>query len=388
MHARTGTMFHTSYWPAKLLWLREWKPDLVRQVRFWMSFGEYLYLQMFGERRVSLSMASGTGLFDPHRNTWDNEWLDDLGVSPVSLSPLADVADTQSALAPPWSTRWPSLHRLPWFLPVGDGACNNLGSGAFDETRAAIMVGTSGAMRIVRATADFAIPEGLWTYRVDKNRIVQGGALSEGGNVFAWLMETLRHRPVADIEAALAGAMPDTHGLTVLPFFAGERSPRWRSDLRATIHGMSFDTTAFDIIQACLESIALQFSLVYGLLRRDAPRVAAVIASGAGLIHSVGWMQMMSDCLGTPLTPCAVPEATSRGAALLALEAMKAISSVSDAGAALSETLEPRRAYAPLYRAALARQEDLYQRLLQFDRVYPESDRGERAESFHGNQTM
>ena len=30
-HARTGCVLHTSYWPAKLRWLRETQPDLVRQ---------------------------------------------------------------------------------------------------------------------------------------------------------------------------------------------------------------------------------------------------------------------------------------------------------------------------------------------------------------------
>lgn len=62
-HARTGCVFHTSYWPAKLLWLQHARPELFQSEVRWMGFGEYLALRLCGEARFSISMASGTGLF-------------------------------------------------------------------------------------------------------------------------------------------------------------------------------------------------------------------------------------------------------------------------------------------------------------------------------------
>src|SRR5581483_7102016 len=71
VHARTGCVLHWSYWPAKLRWLAETRSEITRRVRRWLSFGEYLYLQLFGETHNSLSMASGTGLLDQHTRAWD-----------------------------------------------------------------------------------------------------------------------------------------------------------------------------------------------------------------------------------------------------------------------------------------------------------------------------
>jgi gluconokinase len=48
VHARTGCVLHSSYWPAKLLWLSETRPDAFRATDRWISFGEYLFLKLFG----------------------------------------------------------------------------------------------------------------------------------------------------------------------------------------------------------------------------------------------------------------------------------------------------------------------------------------------------
>src|SRR5215510_3344118 len=57
-HARTGARFHPSYWPAKLLWLSSKRRELFDRTRRWLSFSDYLFLQLFGEATTSVSMAS------------------------------------------------------------------------------------------------------------------------------------------------------------------------------------------------------------------------------------------------------------------------------------------------------------------------------------------
>jgi gluconokinase len=48
----------------------------------------------------------------------------------------------------------------------------------------------------------------------------------------------------------------DGHGLTVLPFLAGERSPLWNADARLTLEGSTLDTTPLETLRACLEASA------------------------------------------------------------------------------------------------------------------------------------
>jgi gluconokinase len=365
VHQRTGAVLHSSYPPAKLKWLQITQPKLFESVPYWMSFGEYLYLRLFGERRVSISMASATGMFDQHACTWYRPVLEAVCVDEGSLSPLAEFTHSFTGLKPPYCDRWPRLHGIPWYLAVGDGAANNIGSGGCGPEWWVIMVGTSGAMRVVRETDTIAIPDGLWSYRVDRRRIIQGGALSSGGNIFAWLSQSLQVPTIAELELELSKMEPDNHGLTVLPFLAGERSPDWDSNARGAIFGLTLATRPVDIVRASLEAIAYRFALIESLLRSDEPAPRGIIGSGSGLLDSPAWMQIMSDVLAQPLVTSAVPEASSRGAAILALEADGAIPNVVSVTAPLGTEYAPVEAHTRVYRRAMKRQTELYAKLVQ-----------------------
>jgi gluconokinase len=365
VHQRTGAVLHSSYPPAKLKWLQSTQPKLFQSVRYWMSFGEYLYLRLFGERRVSISMASATGMFDQRSCTWYGPVLEAVCVDEAMLSPIAEFTQGFTGLKPPFCDQWPRLNGIPWYLAVGDGTASNIGSGGSGPEWWVIMVGTSGAMRVVRETDTITVPEGLWSYRVDRRRIIQGGALSSGGNIFAWLSHALQVPAVAELELELSKMGPDSHGLTVLPFLAGERSPDWDSNAHGAIIGLTLATRPVDIVRASLEAIAYRFALIDSLLRSDEPAPRGIIGSGSGLLDSPAWMQIMSDVLAQPLVTSAVPEASSRGAALLALEACGAIRNVTSVRAPLGTKYAPVEAHTSVYRHAMKRQTELYTKLVQ-----------------------
>ena len=188
--------------------------------------------------------------------------------------------------------------------------------------------------------------------------------MTEGGNVYAWLRETLQLAEPEQVEAALAGGEPDGHGLTVLPFLAGERAPGWAGHARATIHGISLATRPEDILRASLEAVAYRIALVYDDLRSLLPGEPQIVVSGGALASSPAWLQIVADALGRPLTHSAVPEASARGAALLALEALGALPDIADAPDFLGDTVQPDATRFDVYRQAIARQQALYGRLV------------------------
>jgi len=362
LHARTGCHLHASYWPAKLRWLAHERPADVRRVARWGSIGEHLELTFFGETSTGLSMASGTGLLDQDTLRWDPEALAAAGIEADQLFPLGIRTEGRRGLRAPWAGRWPALRSVPWFPAVGDGAASNVGSDCIDRGRIALNVGTSAALRVV-TEAGVVAPRGLWRYRVDQRRGLLGGATSEGGNVYAWCRQVLRLPDDATVEQQLAARAPDTHGLTVLPFLAGERAPGWRADRRATITGLSLDTTALDVVHAALEAVTLRLALVYGLLAPHAASDHVVVASGGAISHLPVWAQMLADALGRAVHCSAEQEATSRGAALLALEALGALPDVSTVRAPLGAVFTPDAAHHARYRAALERHRRLDERV-------------------------
>lgn len=365
-HARTGCRFHPSYWPAKLRWFQQERPAVYRAVRRWMSFSELLALRFFGETETSVSMASGTGLLDQRLCEWDGELLAWLGIASAQLPAIAAAGKTFVGLTDEYARRWPRLAGARWFPAIGDGAANNIGAGCVTRERVALMIGTSGAMRLLwEDEPPAALPSGLWLYRADRTRIVMGGALSDGGGLYGWMKDALAiEGEREEVERAVAALEPDAHGLTILPFWAGERSTGWATAARGAITGLTMHTRPIEILRAAMEAVAYRFALIAGALHTYEFAGAKTVASGGALRASPLWAQMLTDVLGRPLTLSGVRESSSRGAALLALEATGKLKSIADAPAPLAETYEPDMARHARYRAAQERQQKLYELLV------------------------
>jgi gluconokinase len=365
IHARTGAPLHPAFFPAKLRWLRATRPGLFDRAVTWCGFAEYLQARLTGAIGTSLSMASGTGLLDQVHDGWDEAMLSVAGISTRQLPPIDDSA--RPGLAAPWASRWPALARVPWHPARGDGACSNVGSDCWGPGRVALNLGTSAALRVVLPEPlgpHAATPWGLWRYRVDAGRALVGGATSEGGNVLAWCRKTLAlPRDDAALEQAIGALPPDGHGLTALPFFAGERSPGWRAEARAAVAGLSLDTGALEITRSLLEGVAFRLAEVYDRLHPLAAPDHVVVGSGGALGHSPAWAQIVTDALGVSVALGSDAEASARGAALLALEAL---------GLPWPPAPPPDRILQPdperhaRYRAARERQSRLYDNVVGF----------------------
>ena len=149
LHERTGCVAHTSYLPARFLWLQETQPAAFQATRWWMSIGEYLAFQFLGVHPCSLSLASWTGLLNRHTLEWD---ADDAGTA-AGTGQAVKRADRRVGADAGLDARLrralARLARGPWFPAVGDGVTANLGSGCDMPDEVALTVGTSGAMRVV-----------------------------------------------------------------------------------------------------------------------------------------------------------------------------------------------------------------------------------------------
>jgi gluconokinase len=325
VHDRTGCFLHPSFWPAKLALLGSRVAEASRIV----SFADYLFLRLTGELRTTLSTASGSGLLDLRARRWDPELLGELQIDESKLPPIGDESAGST------------------FPPLADGACSNLGAGCTTPDRAALMIGTSGALRVLYEGEPEPRP-GLFCYLLDERRVFEGGAVSDGGNLYAWLERTLR----ADDPEPRA---PDGHGLTFLSLLGGERSPGWNPAAAGAVAGLTFDTDPADLFQAALEGATYRLAEIADQL----PEIREVVATGHALLASTHWTQLCADVLGRPVTASGVAEGSARGAALHALERL----GVDPDPARLGPTYEPDPARTEVYAEARQRQRELYRRL-------------------------
>jgi len=329
IHNRTGCRFHSSYWTAKLLWLQNEQKQTFKQTAKWLSFSDYIALKLFDTAGTSVSMASGRGIFDIRRNVWDEGLLKFLKVKRENLPDIAATDAQTFQLNAKYAKRWKQLKNAEWFPAIGDGAANNIGAGCVEKSKAALMIGTSGAMRVAyQGNVPKKIPSGLWCYRIDREKVLIGGALSDGGGLYQWLKDNFRLKDNDDkTEAEIEKRPADAHGLTFLPFLAGERSTGYHESAHGAILGLHSSTDTIDIAQAALESVAYRFAEIYDQLN-DICKIREIIASGGALRESPVWTQIICDVLAQNMSLPDVREASSRGAVLLALETIGKIESI------------------------------------------------------------
>ena len=194
--------------------------------------------------------------------------------------------------------------------------------------------------------------------------MVLGGALNDGGNLIDWCRRTLNLGAPQELERELAAMEPDRHGLTVLPFLAGERSPGWAAHARGAIAGLRLDTKPVEILRAALEAVALRFELIRGMIGSSFPQAREIVASGGALRESPAFTQILADAMGRPILPSAEPEASARGAALLTLEALGMIPRLEELPVSFGAPVAADAGRHALYAAALARQQDHYSKLV------------------------
>jgi gluconokinase len=204
-------------------------------------------------------------------------------------------------------------------------------------------------LRVVYDAPHAEPKDGLFLYRVDEHRFCEGGALSNGGNLYDWLVGTLRGFDAAVLADRPAGA----HGLTFLPFLGGERSLGWDPARRGTIAGLSFDTTTDDIVQAALEGVCYGFAEIADAMAQ----IDSFVVTGRALLANPGWVQILADVLGRTLEVSGVAEGSARGAAVLELERL----GLPVPEAPISHLVEPRPDRHEIHLQARAEQRALIQ---------------------------
>ncbi|MDQ3179458.1 MAG: gluconokinase [Acidobacteriota bacterium] len=364
-HNRTGCRFHSSYWTAKLLWLRREHREIFARTAKWLSFSDYIALKMFGETKTSVSIASGTGIFDIRKSVWDDELLGFLKIKKANLPEIVEKDSDTFQLNEEYGSRFPTLKNAKWFLAIGDGAANNLGAGCTVKSKAALMIGTSGAVRVAfKGKPPKQIPNGLWCYRVDRKRVIMGGALSDGGGLYRWLKDNFRLKDDDDkTEAEIEKRNAAAHGLTFLPFLAGERSTGYNENAGGAVLGLKSSTDTIDIVQAALESVAYRFAEIFEQLN-EVCKIKEIIASGGALRESPVWTQIIADVLAQNTSLPDVREASSRGAVLLALETIGKIKNIGDIATPGGKCFEFDKKQTIIYKKARRRHQEFYNLLV------------------------
>jgi xylulokinase len=273
---RTGSVPNASFTVTKLRWLAEHEPDhAARAYRAMLPHDFLTWLLLAGPRMgkepvTDRGDASGTGYFSPA----DSAWLPE-----VAAGALGHEVRLPRVAAP-----GEAVGETGWGAVVSPGTGDNMGAAlglGLAPGEVAVSIGTSGTAYAV-TTVPSADPSGA----------IAGFADATGA--FLPLVCTINAALVLDSVAAMLGtdalglsaralaAGPGAGGLTLLPYFDGERTPV-RPGATGVLRGLTTrNATAENLARAAVESVLASLAEVAALLHGDGGQPTKVLLIGGG----------------------------------------------------------------------------------------------------------
>jgi gluconokinase len=320
LYHETGCPPHGSYPLYKILWLRENRPEVFRSVKRYVSAKEYVGFRLTGAWQVDFSLAAGSGFLNTHTLNWSADALELAGIRQEQLSPLAAPVDLLGRLQAEVADQMGIPAGTPVVAGSSDAVNSSIGAGAVDHTQGTLMIGTSGALRVVAPRPVLDPKARSWCYAIDAGHWLVGGAINNGGVALSWLRDCLNQAHVRepltfeDVLDLAGRASVGSGGLVCLPFFAGERSPNWDLNARAVFFGLSLAHEARHLARALLEGVGFRFKSLLEVLSEIGLDAGQIVASG-GFTKSDLWLQVMADALGRELSVPAWGETSALAAA-------------------------------------------------------------------------
>jgi glycerol kinase len=318
---KTGLVIDAYFSGTKLQWMLKHVPGArARARRGELAFGtvdSWLIWNLTGGKQhvTDVSNASRTLLFNLRTLDWDEELLEVFGVPRSMLPEVRPSSDVYGETSLFGSS-----------IPIA-GIAGDQQAALFGQvcTRPGLVKNTYGTgcfMLMNTGTTPIASKNNLVTtvaWKIGgRTEYALEGSIFIAGAVVQWLRDGLGIIASSSEVEALALQVPDTHGLYLVPAFAGLGAPHWDQYARGILAGITRGTTRAHIARAALEGIAYQVHDVLRAMEADAGlRLKELRVDGGACANNL-LMQFQADLLGVPVVRPKVSETTALGAAYLA----------------------------------------------------------------------
>lgn len=316
VRAKTGSDL-SPYLPASKLGalLRE-NPELRRRAEAgdlcMGTIESYLIFRLCGRHASDYSNASRTQLLDIGARRWDGELFALFGV-PMALA-AGELLPSDACFG--------EYRGMPVTGVLGDSFGTLFGQGCHAPGTAKVSYGTGTSVMVNVGNSPAILDCGLttaiaWGWRGDFAYEIEGN-ITCSGDTLVWLKDGLELFASQDEIERLAGSVPDSQGVQLVPAMAGLGAPFFDVNARAVLCGMSRGTTRAHIARAALDSMAQRVADVFEVVRRESgfpPR--CLMVDGGGSKNEL-LMQIQADLADCELRCSAASEFSALGAGYMA----------------------------------------------------------------------
>ncbi len=314
---RTGLLPDAYFSASKMKWVLDNVPGARRLARAGKlcagTVESYLIFKLTGKFVTDYTNASRTMLFDIHKLKWDGELLDYFGIPEIILAePIPCDADAGFVDFGGAKIRIAGV--------LGDQQSALFGQACLSEGECKITYGTGLFMLFHTGGNCVFSDSGLLTtiaysFAGKTSYALEGSAFNAGSAV-QWLRDGIGLLSTSAESEGLAESVNDTGGVYFVPAFTGLGAPRWNSEARGLLCGISRGTKKAHIVRAVLESIAYGARDLAEAMTADSGICFREIKCDGGASANNFLMQFQSDVLGIAVNRPSERESTMLGAAL------------------------------------------------------------------------
>ncbi len=321
---KTGLLIDSYFSATKIKWIL----DNVDGVRARAEAGELcfgtvdtylMYRLSEGEIfKTDITNASRTMLFNINTLNWDEDLLKLFNI-PRSLLPEVVHSDANFGTLK-------NLENISIHAVLGDQQAALFGQGCLSKGQLKSTYGTGCFVMANVGNTPIHSNDGLLTtigfslngeicYAIE-------GSIYASGTTVQWLRDNLQFFETSDLSEPYLHTNGDANNVLFVPAFTGLGAPYWNSDVRASFHGITRDTSRSDLINAAFNSITYQTKDIIDCLVRSGIEVESLNVDG-GMVANKTFVQQIANLLNTEVSVPENSESTARGVAVLAGVASK-----------------------------------------------------------------
>ncbi|GAA2782025.1 glycerol kinase GlpK [Streptomyces rameus] len=260
--------------------------------------------------------ASRTMLMNIHTLTWDDELLDFFGVPRAMLPEIRSSAEL-------YGEARSLLPGVSITAALGDQQAALFGQTCFSPGEAKCTYGTGSFLLLNTGTDVVRSRHGLLTtvaYKIGDQppSYALEGSIAITGALVQWFRDRIGLISSAPEIETLARTVQDNGGCYIVPAFSGLFAPRWRSDARGVIVGLTSYITKGHLARAVLEATGWQTREVVDAMNADSSVPLQQLKVDGGMTANNLLMQFVADVLDVPVVRPMVAETVSLGAAYAA----------------------------------------------------------------------
>ena len=331
IYKKTGTPVHPMSPLYKIIYLREKEREIFEKSKLFVGIKEIILHWMTGEWVVDESIASATGMYNIHERKWEKLALDYAGITEDNLPKVFSTTHVMDVLNDEFKKDIGLEKDIPIVLGASDGCLANLGSHGLNKGTAVSTVGTSGALRVVTDHPLIDEDGAIFSYILNDELYVSGGAINNGGIFYEWIRKNLKMEK--HLDEIFDGLNPEDYGngIVFLPFISGERAPYWDAKLKASILGLSHGHCSKDILIAGIRGVSFCLRDVFEVLLKATDTKINEFYVNGGFTNSDIWVQSFCNIVDRPVFVTEQGDGPLFGAFLLGILAIGKINNLDEA---------------------------------------------------------